>query len=170
MYAIDKQDRRRRIDRAKEVLRDIHHVPVSTVNSDGSPHASPVLFVFDDALHGFWASSPDSLHSQNIARDPRVFLCVFDSRAGHSGLFLSGTAVELSGRQTVARGLERLETLKKQLYGDEMANISGYIDAGSQRVYEFIPEHAWVNHSERQGGVIVRDWRYEIDMNDLRTS
>jgi hypothetical protein len=164
------QDRQRRIERAREVLRDIHHVPIATVNEDGSPHASPVLFAFDGKLHGFWASSPTSQHSQNIVRDGRVFLAVFDSRGGHSGLFLSGIAAEVIDQQDIVQGLQYLEVLKKNLYGSGMADLSTYMGQGPQRIYEFIPERAWVNHSERQGGAIIRDQRYEIPLSELYVS
>lgn len=164
---MNEQDKRYRIGRAREVLRDIHHILVATVNEDGSPHASPVLFVFDDRLHGFWASSLAALHSQNIARDPRVFLCVFDSLNGHSGLFLSGTAVALTDRPAIIRGHGYLQVLKKKLFGDDLADITGYIGESPQRIYEFTPEQAWVNHSDRQDGVIVRDRRYEITISEL---
>ena len=161
------EEQKQRLARAKEVLRDIHHIPVATVNKDGSPHASPVLFVFDSLLHGFWASNPESMHSQNILRDPRVFLAIFDSREGHSGLFLSGSATELIDPQAVQHGLALLGRLKKILYGDGMADAAEYMPTGRQRIYEFIPQHAWVNHSERQDGAIIRDSRYEIPLQQL---
>jgi hypothetical protein len=163
---MNEQDKRYRIVRAKEVLRDIHHIPIATVNMAGSPHSSPVFLVFDEALHGFWASSPDSLHSQNITRDPRIFLSIFDSREGHSGLFLSGTAIELTERSRVVHGLKALTDLKEKGYG-KMNDISGYLETGPQRIYEFVPDHAWVNHSEKHGDIVVGDGRYEIALTDL---
>jgi hypothetical protein len=163
------EDKRTHIDRARELLRDIHHIPIGTVNEDGTPHVSPVFLAFDDTLHGFWASSPGSLHSQNITRDPRIFLNVFDSRNGHGGLFLSGVAVELTDRQSIISGLEQLSILKKD-FDSEMGNVESYMGNSTQRIYEFIPEQAWVNHSEKQGNVIVRDRRYKIELRDLATS
>lgn len=165
---MNEAEKRHRIARAKEVLREIHHIPVATVNPDGSPLASPVFLAFDVTLHGFWSSSPLSLHSQNIARDPRVFLVIFDSKDGHSGLFLSGTARELNTTEEVTRGLAVIRELKQRLYGD-MGEASMYSDGGAQRIYEFTPEHTWVNHSEKQHGVIVRDRRYEIAIAELVT-
>lgn len=164
---MDDEERNRRITRAKEVLRDIHHVPIATVNEDGSPHASPVLFAFGGELHGFWASSPESLHSRNIARDPRVFLTIFDSKGGHGGLFLSGIAEELSSQQKIAQGYQYIERLRQEAYGEGMAELSSYTDPGPQRIYEFTPERAWVNHSERRNGALIFDSRYEISLQEL---
>jgi hypothetical protein len=167
---MDEQTRQYHILRARAVLRDIHHIPVASVNKDGSPHTSPVLLVFNASLCGYWASSPDSLHSQNIARDPRVFLSIFNSREGHSGLFLAGTATELTERQAIATALDRRRLLKEELYGGDMGDVASYTGMGTQRIYEFTPEHAWVNHSEKQGCIIVHDQRYEITVGELPAS
>ncbi len=165
---MDDETRRYRLSRAKEVLRDIHHIPVATVNEDGSPLSSPVFMAFDGLLHGFWSSSPESMHSKNIARDPRIFLAIFDSKEGHSGLFLSGKATVLNEPGPILAALERLAKLKGSLYGG-MGDVGHYIE-GPQRIYEFIPEKAWVNHSEKEGSVVVRDQRFEIPLSDLLTS
>jgi general stress protein 26 len=164
---MDEQEKKQRIKRARELLRDIHNIPVTTVNEDGSPHASPVFLVFDNQLHGFWASSPSSLHSQNIARDSRVFLVVFDSREGHGGLFLSGVAGALIDREAIIQGIKQLRVEKKKLEGGEIGDATNYMGDGLQRIYHFSPEHAWVNYSNKLGDVIVRDHRYEIAFSDL---
>ena len=52
---------------------------ISTINEDGSPWASPVHFAFDES-NIYWLSAENAQHSQNIARDNRVFITVFDSR------------------------------------------------------------------------------------------
>jgi general stress protein 26 len=166
---MNEQDKRHRIARAQTVLRDIHHIPLATVNQDGSPHSSPVFLVFDKDLRGFWASSQGSLHSQNIARDPRVFLSIFDSREGHSGLFLSGRATILTDHAAAQEGLERLQELKGAVYGS-MGDLSDYLIPSAQRIYAFVPERAWVNHSEKRQGVVVSDQRYEIALSELLAS
>jgi hypothetical protein len=51
-----------------------------------------------------------------------------------------------------------------------MADVSDYMEEGSQRIYAFTPEQAWVNHSEKRGGVVVRDNRYEIALTELVAS
>lgn len=164
---MEPETKRYRLDRAKQVLRDIHHIPVATVNVDGSPHSSPVFMAFDDSLCGYWASNSDSLHSQNIARDPRVFLAIFDSRQGHSGLFLGGAAKELTNTADLRHGFDMLQQLKQQVYGT-LAARSAYAEKGQQRIYQFTPEHAWVNHSDKDTrGVIIRDRRYEVPISEL---
>lgn len=100
-----------RLVRARQLLAEIHHVAIATVNEDGSPHDSPVFMAFDDELRAFWASNQDSQHSRNIARDGRVFLVIFDSRQGHGGLYISAHAKPLEGGD-IQHGYDCLKKLK----------------------------------------------------------
>jgi general stress protein 26 len=157
----------KRIARAKQLLAEIHHVSIATVNDDGTPHNSPVFMAFDDKLNGFWVSHPETQHSHNIARDGRVFLVVFDSREGHGGLFIQAKAVALNSRAEAMHGHEMLKVLKQRFYGT-MASTEAYLAPGGQRLYSAKPERFWVNQSSRdQNGVIIRDSRYEISLADL---
>lgn len=97
-----------RIERARELLMTIHHVPIATVNEDGTPHNSPVFMAFDEELRGYWSSHSLSVHSQNIARDGNAFIVVFDSREGHGGLFMEGTASMITDDQEAIDALELL--------------------------------------------------------------
>jgi general stress protein 26 len=156
-----------RIARARQLLAEIHHIPVATVNEDGTPHNSPVFMAFDEHLNGYWASHPDNQHSRNIMRDDRVFLVVFDSREGHGGLFISAIAEPLEDRERVQHGHQVLKELKERFYGT-MGDVEAYMNDGQQRIYCAKPIHAWVNKSDRDGnGVIIRDNRYEIKLADL---
>lgn len=155
-----------KIDRARQLLAEIHHIPISTVNEDGSPHQSPVLMAFDSRLNGYWPSHPDSQHSRNIARDSRVFFVVFDSKEGHGGLFVEARARVLEGREQAELGYQALRGLKDRLYG-VMGPLELYIE-GAQRIYRAEPVRFWVNKSERDSdGAIIRDRRHEITLADL---
>lgn len=67
---------------------------LSTVRADGSPHVAPVWFVVDgdDVVLNTGA---DTVKGRNLARDPRVALCVDDERPPFSFVTLHGRA-ELS--------------------------------------------------------------------------
>lgn len=156
-----------RILRARQLLAEIHHVPIATVNADGTPHNSPVFMAFDDKLRGYWASHPTNLHSQNITRNGDVFLVVFDSREGHGGLFISAKAVVLDSTEAVAQGYECLKQLKERVYGS-MGPLEDYLLGGEQRIYCATPLRCWVNKSDRtKDGVIIKDNRYEVPIMDL---
>jgi general stress protein 26 len=156
-----------RVMRAKELLAGIHHVPIATVNDDGSPHNSPVFMAFDDQLNAYWSSSPEGQHSRNIARDGQVFLVVFDSRDGHGGLYIKAKATALENKTDVKRALAILEPLKETFYGT-MGDASHYIGDGPQRLYCAVPQQVWVNRGERnEHGLIIRDTRHEITLSDI---
>ena len=153
-----------KIARARELLAEIHHVSIATVNADGSPHNSPVFMAFDKQLNGYWSSHPDSLHSRNITRTGQAFLAIFDGREGHGGLFIEADASVL---EDVRHGLEVLRPIKEAIYGT-IGGPETYLSPGPQRIYQAKPRRFWVNVSNRdQQGVIIRDERYEISLKDL---
>ncbi len=159
----------RRITRAKELIADIHHVPLATVNEDGSAHNTPVFMAFNDQLTGFWSSHPETLHSHNIARDPRIFLVVFDSREGHGGLFIRALAQVIEDEAEVKRALKLLTRLKEPM-DSRMGKATDYLMPDGQRLYKAVPVQLWINMSQRdERGVIVRDYRYEVALSDLTT-
>jgi hypothetical protein len=156
-----------RIERAKQLLAEIHHVPIATVNADGTPHSSPVFMAFDEKLCGYWASHPLTQHSQNILRDGTVFLVVFDSREGHGGLYIKAVANAIEDRAEAEEALIILRTLKEKVYGS-MGDIDDYTGKGTQRLYRATPTNAWLNRSERSPeGVIIRDSRFEVPLSAL---
>jgi uncharacterized pyridoxamine 5'-phosphate oxidase family protein len=157
-----------RLERVRELLREIHHVPISTVNEDGSPHLSPVFMAFDEHMNAYWASHPDSQHSRNIARTGQVFLVVFDSREGHGGLYIKAEAHMLEQPVEAEKALVILTKLKEKVYGG-MGGIEQYIGAGQDRLFCAKPVKLWMSNNERnEQGIIVRDFRHEITLQDLR--
>ena len=45
---------------------------LATSGADGSPHAAPVYFAADQALHLYFFSDPGSLHSLHLAENPHA--------------------------------------------------------------------------------------------------
>ncbi len=85
------------VDEAKVILNDNILGSVATLNQDGSPWISPI-HVFSDDEYVYWFSKDTAIHSQNVARDPRVSLTLFssDMSQGPKGVYINGTA-ELLG-------------------------------------------------------------------------
>ncbi len=159
-----------KMGRVRELLRIVRHVPIATTNADGSPHLSPVFMAFDDQLGGFWASHPSANHSQNIARDGRVFLTVFDALPGQgTGLYLQGRAQELHTDTPDFRHAYNVIKKAKDETGAPLAPQTNYLLPDAQRIYRFVPEKMWFNASEKDpNGVIIRDRRYEIVLDDIK--
>ena len=64
---------------------------LSSVRADGRPHAAPVWYELDGASIVFNTGS-GTVKGRNMARDPRVTLCVQDDRAPFSFVVIEGTA------------------------------------------------------------------------------
>jgi hypothetical protein len=96
-----------------------------------------------------------------------VFLVIFDSRAGHGGLFIRAKATVLEGEAEVRHGYQALGVLKGKRYG-VMGEFTPYFGSGPRRIYQATPQQFWVNASERDHvGAIIRDCRYEIKLEAL---
>lgn len=64
---------------------------LSTVRADGRPHLAPIWFVLDgDDL--VFNTGKDTVKGRNLARDPRVSLCVDDERPPYAFVVCEGTA------------------------------------------------------------------------------
>ena len=64
---------------------------LATVNADGTPWSTR-LHVASDGEYIYWFSKESTIHSQNIARDPRVSLTLFspDESRGPKGVYVNG--------------------------------------------------------------------------------
>ena len=71
---------------------------LATVNADGTPWSTP-LHVASDGEYIYWFSKESTVHSQNIARDPRVSLTLFspDESRGPKGVYVNGQVELLRG-------------------------------------------------------------------------
>ncbi|HSX08032.1 MAG TPA: pyridoxamine 5'-phosphate oxidase family protein [Candidatus Saccharimonadales bacterium] len=157
-----------RIERAKELLQTVRHVALATVNLDDSPHNSPVFMAFGKGLRGYWASHPDSQHSQNIARSGQVFLVLFDSMGKGGGLYVRARAQQVA-EDELEPALAAFNRAKARVQPNlkDLA-IKNFTQGSPQRLYMAVPEQIWVNVSEHDAaGHIIRDVRHEISADKL---
>ena len=155
------------IKRAKHLIKHVHHAALATVNDDGSPHNTPLLFAFDLKLNYFyWASHPNSRHSENIARDGNVFLVVYESDHG-GGLYIE------AGQARALQGEALIEALKvynslRLTRGNITSTADFYSATNSQRMYAAKTQHFYVNYSMRDNnGNTIKDIRDEITTAEL---
>ncbi len=131
----------RHIDSAVKILKSMKYMTLATVCEDGSPWNSPVAHSPLKELVFYWGSTEDSVHSQNIRRDKRVFVVVYDSTLPEGmgeGVYMKGEAEEL----------------------DEVE--------GLVRMYRFTPKQIWINDAEKDAnGKYLKDFRVELDMEAL---
>ena len=58
-------------------LLSLSTMTLATSGVYGSPHAAPVYFAADQALHLYFFSDPDSLHSRHLAENPRAAAAIY---------------------------------------------------------------------------------------------
>jgi hypothetical protein len=125
-----------------------------------------VFITFDDELRAYWASNPDTQHSQNIQRTGQIYLVLFGPTGDGGGLYIQARAQEVD-----AAGLPHaVETINRQRQqtNRKPANAAMYEATRPQRLYQAIPQKCWVNLSEKDAsGDIVRDHRVAVSLVTL---
>ena len=136
----------------QQVLRDIHYVTIATVGPGNIPWNSPVVGYFDDDLNVYWSSDTRSQHSKNIARQPSIFVVVYDTTlplGEGKGLYL----------QMKARKLLRPTEVEaaKQIYLDRFGEDAHEPFVGScpRRIYMAEPVRVWTNTDGARGGHFI---------------
>ncbi len=156
-----------RIERAKELLQTVRHAAMATVNDDGTPHNTPYFFVAsDDLTELYWGSHPDSLHSQNIARDGNIFVVLYEANAG-GGLYIKCQ----NARQVSSADTEKVLTAfnkRRAQIGKDPLPANYYESSSPQRLYVADTVTCWVNYAERdENGLIIQDKRLEVPLKEL---
>lgn len=160
-------DLQARVDRAKELLTTVRHVSMATVNADGSPHNTPLFFMYgDDLKHVFWGSHPDADHSKNIVRTGQIFMALYDDNAG-GGLFIRAKNAHATEGEELKLALEAHNVARARFGKGDPLPLE-YYQKGPQKMYMADVEKLWVNFAQRGAdGRVVRDGRHEISAVDL---
>ncbi|HEV8045040.1 MAG TPA: PPOX class F420-dependent oxidoreductase [Rubrobacter sp.] len=69
---------------------------LATVRADGRPHVAPIWFDLDGETLVF-TTGEDSVKGRNMARDPRVSLCIDDEEPPFHFVLIDGSAESTSG-------------------------------------------------------------------------
>jgi len=89
------------VTKEQELLQSTWHIALATVNEDGSPHNTPLFFIYNaDLTKVYFGSRKDSLHAKNFVRTGKAYAVMFDTaQAVPSGLY-----IELDNGHEVADG------------------------------------------------------------------
>ena len=155
------------IERAKELLKTRRHASMATVNGDGTPHNTPFMLMYDDALeHIYWGSHPASEHSKNVLRTGQIFVVLYDA-VERGGLYIRAQ----NAHQVEGGELDTALAIHNKIRaerGQDQLQLSYYIDASPQRLWSASITQLWVNGTKRgDDGHIIQDIRTEIDASDL---
>lgn len=66
---------------ARAVIEDNKYMTLATADDAGRPWASPVYYTPEGHDVFYWVSSPDAVHSRNLAQRPELSIVIFDSQA-----------------------------------------------------------------------------------------
>lgn len=162
------EDRKEQVERSKQLLQTVRHAAMATVNADGTPHNTPFFFMYDPFLTKvYWGSHSGSLHSQNVLRDGRIFVVVYDSfNQGKGGIYITANnahevpAKKLPGALKIHNGF-------RAKYGKEPLPITYYTE-GEQRMYSAeIAKLEIYNPKRNANGQILRESRLQLDPKEL---
>ncbi|WP_410793050.1 pyridoxamine 5'-phosphate oxidase family protein [Kribbella sp. C-35] len=127
--------------RAAAVIEANKYMALGTVGADGLPWVTPVYFTPDGHDTFYWASSPNSLHSRNLAERPDVSIAIFDSTVpigGASAVYFRAQAALVPDDE-----LEACATLYSSRYAELRAYTADEL-RGDLRLYRARATEHWV--------------------------
>jgi general stress protein 26 len=128
------------------VLERTPYITLATVCADGQPWNSPVYARIDEQFHVFWVSWTKNQHSQNIARDPRIFVVIYDSQAPEG----TGLGLYLQMRARVLTDIARINAVRHTAFNRR--DTYPLVGNNPRRLYEAVPEKIWHNAQGREDG------------------
>lgn len=136
-------------DRICAFLAQHNTMTLATVDQGGAPQAAAVFYAADDALDLFFLSSPNSRHSANLTRQPRVAASIqADNQAWQAiqGLQIEGVARLVDGVAETAHAVwvytGRYDFLRSLLDGADGGPAALRGPLASSRFYVLRP--AWI--------------------------
>ncbi|MBC7766424.1 pyridoxamine 5'-phosphate oxidase family protein [Arenimonas sp.] len=156
-----------KMNKAKELIYTSRHISLATTNADGSPHNSPIKFLYDEKLeHIYWDSNIETLHSQNILRTGQIFAVLFD-RMENDGVYIKCEGGHILDGNELEVGLEITNSFRTK-EGQQKINLDYYSAGSVQKMWSAKITNLWINMPVRDGdGFILRDERVELERNTL---
>jgi len=159
-----------KINRAKELIYTSRHIALATTNVDGSPHNSPVKFLYDEKLENiYWGSNIEAQHSQNILRTGQIFAVLFD-RIEFGGVYIRCEGGHILDGKELEVGLE-ITNSSREKEGQEKISLDYYSAESAHKLWSAKITNLWINMAVRdEKGFILRDERVELERNTLLRS
>jgi general stress protein 26 len=132
-------------DIVSDIVSRVRYAVIATVDENGQPWNTPVFVSVDTKLNVFWDSRTDSQHSQNIQKNSRVFIVLFDSGAASNGKTKQGVYIKATAE--MVKGEENLNyyaKLRSKIKPIENAELE-FTGASPKRIYKATPDKLWVN-------------------------
>lgn len=124
-------------EQALDILQQSRLIHLATIDEDGAPRSTILLGFAGDNSEVIWRSSPEAIHSQNIARNGKV---------GISAYFEDNTAqafravhISSSARDN---GNEKINEEERNITHEYAASIGEYDEVQSKLNRLYFKEHA----------------------------
>lgn len=151
--------------RAAEILKSITYATLATVTPEGKPWNSPVYYNFDENLNIYWVSDKEGQHSKNVTANKQVFIVIYDSTAPEGdgeGVYIQARVEQVTDPEEILR----VRRIKKGSHFEQSPDT--FLGDSIRYMYKAIPEKVWMNDAEVENEVFIRDYRVEIDLEQIQ--
>lgn len=147
-------------EKARYILAHNKYMVVATSGEGGDPWAAPVFFAHDEAYNLYFLSAVDSRHVENIAKNPKVSLVIFDSAQSIG----SSEEVQIEGKASLVEESEISKVIeiycsklfpKSEIPALERYNPQNYLGSAELRFFKVAVVKAYTPGPDR---------RVEVDM------
>jgi len=152
--------------RATDIIKKIRYATLATVTPEAKPWNSPVAHEYDQDLNIYWFSDKEGQHSKNVRANGEVFIVIYDSTVPEGegeGVYIQAKVIELSDPEEIRHA----RRIKK---GPDMDAPDDFMGDAIRRVYKATPQKVWMNDADVKDGVFIRDYRVELDLDELKGS
>lgn len=150
----------------KDILQNVVYSTIATTGPDGSPWAAPMFTAYDPQTRSiYWCAARDSQHCQNIQRNPKAYIAVYDSTAPAgegAGLYLQCAASEVVDEAVRVKA----HSLLKQRHVAPYWGLEDLAPGSPITLFEAHVESAWINDDRQQDGHFVL-YRKPIGLSEV---
>ncbi len=144
-----------------QLLEQMHYCILSTSDRSGTPWVTPLFYAYDKRWQLYWISTPESRHSQLLAKNPKAAAVIYsppDAFKETSALYLTGTVHQC--------GADELEDVLALYFERTMGGISSkpsdYLENSPCRFYRLATEKAFTLGEAEWSDNLLLDKRTEI--------
>ena len=151
---------------AAQLIRTCPYANIAT-SFDDKPWNTPVFAVADDQLNFYWSSWVKAAHSENLLKNPNVFLTLYDSTRPRGTnnfqcLYLQGTATPVTTHDEIQKAYALV-------YPGEEPQLEQFSPNALKNFYKATPKVAWLNClSERNLTPTKLKMRVEVSLDDIK--
>ena len=151
---------------ATELIRTCLYANIATSFED-QPWNTPVFAVADNELNFYWSSWVKAVHSENLIKNPSIFLTLYDSTRPRGAnnfkcLYLQCFAVPVTLKEEIRKAYDLV-------YPGEELQLEQFSPEALKNFYRATPKVAWLNClSERNLTPSTIKMRVEVSIEEIR--